>query len=422
MNKFFRASPRGLPHLAAASMILLVAAMPAHAAPDRQPRLLVDSIAPGAEASTAAVRVVAVNASDTLAVSIPSQLEATLTTTDEQYRVALTCTPEDGTGRIEPGRFGAANCIFALPGRVTAGTAMQLALEPATPAPSSSAPASPAYAFSLPATPPMDEEAESGSSVLGLPLAESPVPSAEPESGNAFLGNLSAYQPIYAAYGPGTDSDARLQLSFKYQLFGNAGDVGGDAPIVNGIHFGYSQHMFWDLGADSSPFRNIDFMPELFYLQPAVDLGDGISLGGQLGVRHESNGQDEAQSRSANTIYLQPVGTFQAGDFTVAVGPRLFFYVGDLEDNPDIRRYRGSTGLFLEIGQDDGLRLTTQSRFNFASGKGAIDGELSYPLDRIVDTDLNLYVFGQGFAGYGENLLDYNRKTTRLRVGFAIVR
>lgn len=40
--------------------------------------------------------------------------------------------------------------------------------------------------------------------------------------GNAFLPNLSAYAPIYAVYGPGTNSDARLQISFKYQLFGPA--------------------------------------------------------------------------------------------------------------------------------------------------------------------------------------------------------
>ena len=54
--------------------------------------------------------------------------------------------------------------------------------------------------------------------------------------------------------------------------------------------------------------------------------------------------------------------------------------------------------------------------------KGAIDAELSYPLDKIVDTNLNVYVFGQAFAGYGENLLDYDRKATRLRLGVAIVR
>jgi phospholipase A1 len=58
-----------------------------------------------------------------------------------------------------------------------------------------------------------------------------------------------------------------------------------------------------------------------------------------------------------------------------------------------------------------------------ASGRlGLIDAELSYPLDKIVDTNLNVYVFGQAFAGYGENLLDYDRKATRLRLGVAIVR
>ncbi len=392
----------------------MLLAMPVQAAwAAEEPRLLVDSIAMGGDGSTVAVRVVAINPADGAAAQIPAEFGAILTAAEQQYRVRLSCTPKDATNIVEPGRFAVVDCTFARPRQLAAETAMQLAL--GTP--------SPAYAFSLPAVPEAPGE-DGGRSrlALGLPLADSEVPSAEPERGNAFLGNLSAYQPIYAAYGPGTNSDARLQIGFKYQLFGDAGDVGGDAPIVNGIHFGYTQRLFWDLGSESSPFRNIDFMPELFYLQPAVDLGDGIALGGQLGVRHESNGRDGLQSRSANTVYVQPVGTFQAGDYTVSVGPRVFLYVGDLEDNPDIRRYRGSTGLFLEVGQDDGLRLTTQSRFNFSSGKGAIDGELSYPLDRIVDTDLNLYVFGQGFAGYGENLLDYDRWTTRLRVGFAIVR
>src|SRR3546814_12350587 len=80
------------------------------------------------------------------------------------------------------------------------------------------------------------------------------------------------------------------------------------------------------------------------------------------------------------------------GKYTLSLGPRLSFYVGSLEDNPDIKRYRGNTALFAQIGQDDGLRLTTNTRFNFSSGKGAIDAELSYPLDRIVDSSLNIYV------------------------------
>src|SRR3546814_2111939 len=78
------------------------------------------------------------------------------------------------------------------------------------------------------------------------------------------------------------------------------------------------------------------------------------------------------------------------GKYTLSLCPRLSFYVGSLEDNPDIKRYRGNTALFAQIGQGDGLRLTTNTRFNFSSGKGAIDAELSYPLDRIVDSSLNI--------------------------------
>ncbi|API61309.1 hypothetical protein BSL82_17890 (plasmid) [Tardibacter chloracetimidivorans] len=56
---------------------------------------------------------------------------------------------------------------------------------------------------------------------------------ADRSTGNAFLANLSAYEPIYAVYGPGTNTDARLQLSFKYQLFGSHArqDGGRSVPI-----------------------------------------------------------------------------------------------------------------------------------------------------------------------------------------------
>ena len=32
------------------------------------------------------------------------------------------------------------------------------------------------------------------------------------------------------------------------------------------------------------------------------------------------------------------------------------------------------------------------------------------------------HFFGQSFVGYGENLLDYNRRMSRLRIGVALVR
>jgi len=61
------------------------------------------------------------------------------------------------------------------------------------------------------------------------------TPPSEKAMGNDFLDNLAAYEPIYAAYGPGTNSDARIQISFKYKLFGSHNASSG----TQGLHFAY---------------------------------------------------------------------------------------------------------------------------------------------------------------------------------------
>lgn len=240
--------------------------------------------------------------------------------------------------------------------------------------------------------------------------------------GNQFLEHFSAYQPIYAAYGPARDSEARLQVSFKYQLL-ESGEPGSPRGGQEGLYFGYTQRMFWDLDAKSSPFRNIDFQPELFYVPPARTLANGITVGGQVGVMHESNGREGPVSRSLNAIYVAPMAAVPlGGGYRLSVAPRLWAYVGDLSDNPDIRRYRGNTGLSAEIGADAGVRLSTTTRFNFSTGKGAFSVDLSYPLPAISNRMPPFFLFGQTFVGYGENLLDYDRRTTRVRIGLALIR
>jgi phospholipase A1 len=254
-------------------------------------------------------------------------------------------------------------------------------------------------------------------SPLSAPVSPPPAPpSAGAARDNPFLANLSAYEPMYFVYGPGTDTAGRIQISLKYQLFGRRGNW------LDGINFAYTQRMFWDLEAGSSPFRDVNYMPELFYLVPPRDVGDGISLGGRFGARHESNGRSGASSRTLNTLYVQPEATIPLGRFALTVGPRLWAYVGAQTGNEDIEHYRGHTGLYVAFGEDQGLRLSLTSRLNIGSGKGAVDGVLSYPLTRMWASGPQLYLIAQGFAGYGESLLDYNRKETRARIGFGITR
>lgn len=254
------------------------------------------------------------------------------------------------------------------------------------------------------------------------PVAPAPSPG-DRSQGNPFLPNLSAYEPIYAVYGPGTNTAGRIQFSFKYQIFGTRARDRQSRSLLDGFHFAYTQRMFWDLEADSLPFHNVDYEPELFYLAQPLSLSDGTTLSGQIGFRHESNGKDGSGSRSLNTIYLAPMAAVPLGDdWRLTISPRLWLFAGDLSDNPDIRRYRGNSGLFVQIAKDEGLRLTTSTRFNFGSGKGAISADLSYPLNRLLGGGPDVFLFGQSFIGYGENLLDYDQRTTRFRLGLALVR
>lgn len=248
------------------------------------------------------------------------------------------------------------------------------------------------------------------------------IPSTEERmDGSGFLHNLSSYEPVYAVYGPDTNSAARLQFSFKYQLFGRRSDQ--RPSWLNGLHLAYTQRMFWDLEGDSSPFRNIDYQPELLYITPVVTLGQDMRLHAQLGWRHESNGQAGEESRSLNSLYIAPMAAMPLGDgYTLSVAPRLSFLVGSKKDNPDIRAYRGHTSIYAALGKERSWQLATTTRLDIESGRGSLNAELSYPLAGILHILPDLYLFGQGFVGYGENLLDYNRNLTRFRIGLGVVR
>jgi phospholipase A1 len=244
-------------------------------------------------------------------------------------------------------------------------------------------------------------------------------PAAEKRGRSGFLPNLSTYEPIYAVYGPGTNSDARLQISLKYQFFGRPGTR---TSWRDGIMFGYTQQMFWDLGRDSSPFRDVSYMPELYYALPKLASAGRWSIGGRFGLRHQSNGRSGSASRSFNNLYIEPEFETRLAGYEVAIGPRVWAYVGGRSDNPDIAHYRGNTGLFARIGTADGLQVHTSGRLNPGSGKGAAEALISYPLTRLFASGPKLYLFGQGFVGYGEDIFDYNRRQTRLRAGIGLTR
>lgn len=246
------------------------------------------------------------------------------------------------------------------------------------------------------------------------------------EAESTGLGRFETYEPMYALVGA-NPSDAKLQLSFRYRLFGQqpreftTGD--GSREWRAGLYFGYTQRMFWDLSEESIPMYDITFSPELFLraVSPGSTSIGAPMLGIQAGLRHQSNGEDGADSRSYNTLYVEPSVGFGLGNgWTLTAAPRLWAYVGSKEGNERIARYRGYTGLTIDLKQTDGFGLRTYLQGNLSGGRGSAEVDMSYSLRRW--TGLNLYLYSQLYTGYGEALIDYDERNTRLRFGIGIVR
>ena len=88
----------------------------------------------------------------------------------------------------------------------------------------------------------------------------------------------------------------------------------------------------------------------------------------------------------------------------------------DGDDNPDIDDYMGYFELYSAYQWDEhnfGIMLRNNLR---SDNKGAFQFDWTFPLDD--EGKLRGYV--QYFNGYGESLIDYNRRVNRLGVGFVL--
>lgn len=251
-----------------------------------------------------------------------------------------------------------------------------------------------------------------------------PIIAVQEEPASATVAdNFSTYEPVYAILGL-QPLNAKLQFSFKYALVDPDSDAAARWSFLRGVYFGYTQTMFWDLGEESSPFRSIDFKPELFYrYSKAPDWFpvDEADLGFQTGLRHVSNGREEPVSRSFNEAYLEARLTFPLNDrTTLSIAPRAWFYFGDLEDNPNIDDYRGHSFLRLRLEDESSLLLETKLSGYVGTDRGSFQTDISRAVGGDVLGNLNLRAHAQLFTGYGDNLFEYDRHVTRLRIGVSL--
>lgn len=214
----------------------------------------------------------------------------------------------------------------------------------------------------------------------------------------------------------GQRSEIKFQLSLKLPLIAPP-DASRSALFV-----AYTWQAWWQAYQldRSNPFREYNHEPELFLSMP-LDRRIGAWRLGQLnlGFAHQSNGRENARSRSWNRLYVDVRA--ENGPWWVSIKPwyRLperLFGAGSLaeDDNADITRFYGHGELRIGRVGGEGFSHTLMLRRHPSStGKGAIQYDLSRPTG--FNPRLHWYV--QAFAGYGESLIDYDRKIRRIGVG-----
>jgi len=234
----------------------------------------------------------------------------------------------------------------------------------------------------------------------------------------------------YDTYGENTE--VAFQLSLKKQL---TYDLFGMNEFITAA---YTQKVWWQLYDESGPFRETNYLPEIFMTIPSSQsLDNSIGLKAvKLGFIHESNGQEGYRSRSWNRLYATGMWQWDNLFLAARVWYRLkedrkpdWYYeqdpaydVADIQaqsdgdDNPDIIDYLGYGDIRINyLYKKHKFGLLLRNNLDFDDNKGAIELNYAYPLFNSPNT--SIYV--KFFNGYGESLIDYNVDVTKASIGFS---
>ncbi|MDR0407399.1 MAG: phospholipase A [Campylobacteraceae bacterium] len=178
----------------------------------------------------------------------------------------------------------------------------------------------------------------------------------------------------------------------------------------------YTQRSWWQTMRQSSPFRETNYIPEIYVSIPDAS-ENSIAKIYKFGFLHESNGQAENNSRSWNRLYFELFSQYKGLFVNSRVWYRLKERAKD-DDNIDVLDYMGYGDLTLIYPYKEHLfKLLMRNNLNFHDNRGAVQFDWTFPLAKS-----GIFGYMQYFDGYGESLIDYNKQTRRIGVGLSISR
>lgn len=225
-------------------------------------------------------------------------------------------------------------------------------------------------------------------------------------------------------------TENRLQLSVRTKLAQGLLTSNSDERL-DSLWFGYSQQSYWQLFSPeiSRPFRTTDHEPELVYIYPAdLQLPGGWRLRyAGLGLNHQSNGQSLPLSRSWNRTYVM-AGVEHGNHWRVLA--KFWQRIPERassDDNPNISNFIGRAELqtFWSPNPDNTFGLTVRHSLR-SQARGSTKLEWLQTLGKgwsksIGSGQSDLRLHTQIFSGYGDSLVDYNRRRTVFSVGLSLV-
>jgi phospholipase A1 len=225
-------------------------------------------------------------------------------------------------------------------------------------------------------------------------------------------------------------SEVRLQLSVRTKVAkGLLTSATGDEAGSDSLWVGYTQQSYWQFfnGSISRPFRTTDHEPEVVYIYPhMIDLPGGwkYRLSG-VGLNHQSNGQSLPLSRSWNRVYLMGAAEKDlGGDASLTLQARIWQRLRESsgsDDNPGISDFIGRAEVAgtWQINKVHSLGMTVRHSLK-SDARGSVRLEWMKASTAIADSAALRYHV-QLFSGYGDSLIDYNRRRNVLSVGLSLV-